>query len=155
MADNPRTEAQKMRRMIDRDLGPKGKLTRAVIEASVNGATAAAEHTPVDRGVARYNWLVGLTRRAGVLFPAGAYPKGSKGGGAARGETSILTATAAAARASAERLRATSRDPSLTIRNNTPYLDDLDKGSSRQSPGGFIAVIDATVRATFRRLRLG
>lgn len=100
---------------------------------AVRVATAVLEdllqHTPVDTSNAVSNWQVGL----GVPVP-GAIPPffvGSKGSTAA---ASIAAARDAAMR----RLAGKKPGESIFISNCAPYIVELNDGSSRQEPAGFV-----------------
>jgi len=92
--------------------------------------------TPVDEGTARSNWRMGLGRGLrSVIAAHSPYPKGSKGGGAGRGETVNAAKTIAAAKTVIQR-----RLPGQTmvLSNSVPYIGDLNSGSSRQAPALFV-----------------
>jgi hypothetical protein len=87
--------------------------------------TTVVVGTPVKTGYARSQWLVGV----------GAEPQGASG---------ILAAGAVIARGRSV-LKNPPPDADVNIVNNASYIGDLNAGTSRQAPVGFveIAVIQA------------
>lgn len=88
--------------------------------------------TPVDKGVARSNWVVSLDRAFEGTIPAYAPGEGLGVGEAANAQAAIQQALAVIA----------SRRPgqSIVIANNLPYIEPLNQGSSRQAPAGFVGI---------------
>lgn len=85
--------------------------------------------TPVDESTALSNWQVNLNNPAADVLPA--YTPGSKGS----------TAGASASQAINEGLQEIARKKpgqKIFLSNATPYIGDLDDGSSPQFSGGFI-----------------
>lgn len=93
--------------------------------------------TPVDTSRALSNWRVRLGQPyKNVIGPL--YP-GERG--------STRNASAAEAIAIATNLLKNKKPgQSIWIANNTPYIMDLNNGTSRQNPGGFIERADALGR---------
>jgi len=102
--------------------------------------------TPVDKGVARSNWRVGIG-----AAPTGTIPAYSPGDELGVGETA--NAQAAIAQGSTV---IGSRRPGqdIFIANNLPYIQPLNDGSSRQAPAGFVetAVQQAAVAVASSRV---
>lgn len=112
---------------------------------------AVAEHTPVDTGRARSNWQVGVGSPENA--PLEPYHPGD---GLGRGEVANLAAVMSTAR---DKLSGY-RGGEIYVTNNTKdpktgenYIHDLDKGSSRQSPGDFQGVAEAAASAFWLRNR--
>lgn len=127
------------------DVLVKLKAFRKDVEKKVNAATrniaiaivdAVAEHTPVDTGEARSNWLVGIgSPRGEVVSPhAPGHHQGIE-------ETENLTRTMSAAR---EALSGYAGGE-INITNNVGHIRKLDEGGSQQSPGDFVGVAIAAV----------
>jgi hypothetical protein len=95
--------------------------------------------TPVDTGWARANWIpaIGVPRTvpAGTreAAEAGSVPLGAQQSGVARVATSY-----------------TMSQGRVHITNNVPYIVELNEGSSKQAPSGFVqaAIARAVDRAT-------
>lgn len=101
--------------------------------------------TPVDVGTARSNWQVGTTPGAS---PRGAYAPGSKLG---IGEGQNAAAAIAAAYAAVD---ATPTGADLYVSNPLDYIDELDKGHSRQAPPGLVKRALAVARQEVRRIKI-
>ena len=86
--------------------------------------------TPVDTSKALSNWQVGLGQRPISAIPA--YVTGVKG------STRATSAEQAIAQGTAL-LRSKKPGQTVYISNLTPYIKELDTGSSRQFAGGFKA----------------
>lgn len=87
------------------------------------------EVTPVDESTALSNWQVNLGNRAADELPA--HVVGSKG------STRGVSATQTLADGRAE-LQYKKPGQPVFLSNLTPYIADLDDGSSRQFAGGFV-----------------
>lgn len=100
--------------------------SRAVRRAGRAFLKSAVLATPVDKGVARSNWRVGIGGRPTAVIKAyRPYPRGSKANGAGSGERANAAATIAAGYARIATLRGipgAGLKTSLTIVNNTPYI---------------------------------
>lgn len=87
--------------------------------------------TPVDKGVARSNWQVGIGRD-----PTNRIPAHSPGRHLGRSETANQQIMLAEAQLALRRARA---DGEVNLVNNIPYMYDLNElGTSAQSPVGFV-----------------
>jgi hypothetical protein len=87
------------------------------------------EHTPVDVTTAVSNWQIRLNAAASFDLPA--IVPGSRGSTAAQSRAEAI--------AHADRFLAM-KDPGevIFLSNLTPYIIDLNNGSSKQEPPGFI-----------------
>ncbi len=86
-------------------------------------------NTPVDTSAALSNWVVNLS--SGARFAIPPHVPGEKG--STRG-ASMQEALASAMRV----LKAKKPGQAVWITNNIDYIVDLNNGSSRQNPGGFV-----------------
>lgn len=103
-------------------------------------ASAVALRTPVDTGRARANWQTQIGAAATGLVNA--YPKGKEG------STGAASAGVAVSQAVQTMAGYSKSGVAVYISNNLPYIDLLNKGSSKQAPAGFIqAAIMAGQRA--------
>ncbi len=85
--------------------------------------------TPVDTSTALSNWQVSLTQP--ITTPIGPYVPGIKG--------SSQASSAASAISAAQTVLARKQPGQLVyITNNTPYIMDLENGSSKQASAGFV-----------------
>ena len=123
MARNAVDFASELTRWGEKVLDPDAFIRDAVQEAAVEIGTKIIDKTPVKTGLAKGNWRLSFSGRvaSGVLRRLDP-----------SGET-----TKAALIASASLLAAHS---SFTIYNNVDYVEFLETGSSRQAPGGMIAI---------------
>src|SRR3990167_418826 len=105
--------------------------TRVVMEAATAALDAVVRATPVDKGDAKSNWLIGLNSpRDGEVIPA--YASGRHGSTAGACEAGAM----AAGRAEIAKYRARGAG-SIWLSNSVPYIRKLtDEGWSRQQPGG-------------------
>jgi len=92
------------------------------------GATVV-DTTKVDKGVARSNWRATISAPASGTIPA--YSPGNKLG---LGETANAGAAKAQQKQAIERFDA-SKNTSIFITNNVPYIADLNNGSAIHAPG--------------------
>jgi len=117
---------------------------------------AAAQGTPVDTGLHRSNWRVGVGRKpGGVIRPYAPYPKGSKGNGAGSGERANLTATIAAAEKQITRIRpgrGRAVNFNVFVVNNGPAIGALNSGRV-MSKGARPGWIDAALTDSRARIR--
>lgn len=104
--------------------------------------------TPVDKGVARSNWVV--TRDVPFSSRIPAYAPGSKLG---IGETANASAAISQGLAAIGRFDAR-RNRSIHFTNNVPYIVKLNGGSSRQAPALFVQRAIAEGAASIRGVRL-
>lgn len=125
--------------------------TRLTKSVATRALISLVNNTPVDKGITRSNWRVGLgapTRRV-----IEAYAPGRKLG---IGERANANAAIAAGRARIRSVRGKSGvglTTAIYISNNAPAVGELNSGSSRQSPAGFVdrALIEARAEiSTFR-----
>jgi len=126
---------------VGRDLRDLAKSMRARAEGLDNLASDIAKAgveamlvemvdvTPVDESTALSNWQVNLGNRAADELPA--YVLGE------RGSTRAASANQTLAEGRAE-LQYKKPGQPIFLSNLTPYIGDLDDGSSRQFPGGFV-----------------
>lgn len=122
--------AQFSRRMIVLGNGIEPNANRLVRGVALIIDRELVLSTPVDKGVARSNWLVSIG--VGRTDVVSAYAPGNKLG---RGET----ANAAGAMAQgAAVIGARSGGQSIFIVNNVPYIETLNNGYSKQAPAGFV-----------------
>lgn len=116
-------------------------------QLAINGALAVVtdlvQVTPVDTSEALSNWQVTLDEMPTSDLPP--YVPGQKGSTAVASETAAIAAAT-------EVLKAKQPGEVIYITNLTPYIVDLDQGSSQQFPGGFIPrallVFQVTVEST-------
>ena len=105
--------------------------------------------TPVDKGIARSNWQVSVTRPIRKVIPA--YAPGDKLGlGERRNAAKALTQGAAAI------AKYKSENQKIYITNNVHYITLLNGGSSRQAPAAFVQIavnqaVDAVRRSHLLR----
>lgn len=111
-------------------------LNKETVVAVIN---RLAEATPVDTGLARSNWQVGVgvmpsgTRKPFAPIPSRWKPPYPAGG--SRSERRNLLGVSSAAQGA---LRGYKDGQSIYITNNLPYIERLDAGHSPQSPAGWI-----------------
>lgn len=99
--------------------------------------------TPVDTSVARSNWQISIGK---PLFNyIDAYEYGSFGSTAA-------VSSQAAISVGNEKLKEKKPGQSIFITNNAPYIRDLNSGTSRQAPAGFV---EASVLIVRKKLNNG
>lgn len=124
---------QRMRTLGDRAVHNTGTLMK---QSAFAAARSLVRNTPVDEGVARSNWRVGIGRRPRGVIRAFA-PGQNLGRGEKANESAALESMRSRlASANSERLvRQT-----LYLVNNTPYIASLNDGRtpSRQARLGFI-----------------
>lgn len=113
---------------------------------AVKAATALVSYlawrTPVDTSTALSNWQVNLNNPATSFINA--YAFGDRG--------STQGASAQATIAAAQRVL-TQKKPGepIYIVNNAPYIADLNRGSSKQAPPGFVEGGVMIARAELRK----
>lgn len=110
-------------RVVNNSTALTKKMARRSLKALIDG-------TPVDKGVARSNWRVGIgASTRSVIGAYTPYPKGSKGGGQGRGETANASAAYAAGSARINSVRGVpgvGLRTAIIITNNVPYIEQLD-----------------------------
>jgi hypothetical protein len=110
-------------------------ITRLALDVTAN----LVETTPVDTGWARSNWVPAI----GVPFLADIAPGRATeqmvAGGVGRQQSAIVTVAAT------YRLGR----GSVFVSNNVPYITDLNNGTSRKAPAGFVqmAIAKAVAQA--------
>ena len=111
---------------------------RSVRKITLDVHANLVEHTPVDTGWARANWVP----RTGVPLQA---PVGQPGSGG------VAAAAAASSTGIAKVLSYALTQGKVFVTNNVPYIERLNNGYSRQEPAGFVqrAIRRAVARAGF------
>ena len=104
--------------------------------------SAISLRTPVDEGRARANWQTTIGHAAGGLVDA--FPKGT------RGSSGTAAAAQAINQAVAEMGRYKRGGQDVYVSNNLPYIERLNKGSSKQAPAGFV---EAAILAGLNAIR--
>lgn len=107
--------------------------------------------TPVDKGVARSNWRVGIGAAPTAVIPAYAPGRHLGINETANGQAAINAGIARINGFSPGQGRALKK--SISIANNTPYIGALNAGSSKQAPAGFVEVALDEARATIGNFR--
>lgn len=108
---------------------------------------AAVLGTPVDKGIARSNWIVTVGVPTDRVIPA--YAPGSRLG---IGEQANAAQALSQAQTALNRPRQPGTD--VFIQNNVDYIERLNAGSSRQAPANFVELAVLAGLATARRRRL-
>jgi hypothetical protein len=111
------------------------RLTNGIAqEAIVQAGHYVCSETPVDKGVARSNWIASKNERVEAQIPA--YAPGEKLGNV---EAANLEAASAQHRAVAETFDVEAGDTTLHITNSLPYIDILNSTdySPQADPGFF------------------
>lgn len=106
-------------------------LQRAV---SLQVLTGVVLKTPVDTGRARANWTVTLGGTSSATTEA----TDPSGGAAISAGSSEIA-----------QVQTAPLGESVFIQNNLPYIERLEAGASKQSPGGMVAVTVAEVAGQF------
>lgn len=109
-------------------------------------ASSVALRTPVDTGRARANWQTQIGSAAGGVVDG--FPAGS------RGSTGAAAAGVATAKAVEVMNGYKQGGVDVYISNNLPYIDPLNKGSSKQAPAGFIEAAIMAGQNAIRKSRL-
>ena len=95
----------------------------AVKRAAGAGLRSAVLNTPVDKGVARSNWRVGLgAPTRSVIEAYSPYPKGSKGNGQGKSETANASAAISAGLA---RIAVKPKGAPIFLNNNVAYIGKI------------------------------
>lgn len=104
------------------------RLTERVVTKITLDVTAnLVETTPVDTGWARANWVPALSKP--FVANLGAVPVTAQNASAAGVRQQAAVAGIAGYRLSMGR---------VFVSNNVPYIQELNAGSSRQAPSGFV-----------------
>ena len=129
------TLAQFSRNIRRRGTQIENSATRIVKAVSVRALKSLVRNTPVDKGVARSNWRVGIGAPTRAVI--GAYAPGKKLG---ISESANASAAIAAGTARINSVRGTSQGlaTAIYISNAVPYIGKLNSGSSTQAPAGFV-----------------
>lgn len=145
------TLAQFSRNIRKRGSQIENSATRIVKATSVRALKSLVRNTPVDKGVARSNWRVGIGAPARSVI--GAYAPGSKLG---IGETANASAAIGAGRARIESVRGTTSGlaTAIYISNAVPYIGRLNSGYSKQAPSGFVETALLEARAEIAGFRV-
>jgi hypothetical protein len=98
---------------------------------------AVAKGTPVDVGTARSNWQLTLGNIATGLRAAFS-PYESRWRGGQGGSISETQNQAGVVWQAASLLKGRKDDQPIYITNNSPYIEVLNQGHSKQAPAGFI-----------------
>jgi len=108
--------------------------TRHTKQAAKASLKVFVNETPVDKGVARSNWRVGLNRKATAVIPAYTpYPSGSRANGQGKSERANANAAIQAGRARINSVRGVpgvGLTTAIIISNNAPYIAEINKKSS-------------------------
>jgi hypothetical protein len=99
--------------------------------------------TPVDTSTARSNWQISL--EAPLFNYIEAYEYGNFG-------STARVSSQAAIFVGNEKLKEKKPGQSIFITNNAPYIRDLNSGTSRQAPAGFV---EASVMIVRKKLKNG
>ena len=97
--------------------------------------------TPVDESTALSNWQIGIGSAPTTTLPA--FYAGKRGSTALPSITSAIKSVFA-------KLKSRTLDQPIHITNNTPYILDLNAGSSKQAPQNFI---EAAQRRVVNRMK--
>jgi hypothetical protein len=124
---------------------------RLVKAIAVRSLKSLVRNTPVDKGVARSNWRVGIGSPTRAVISA--YSPGKNLG---IGETANASAAINAGRARINSLRSSTRglEKSIYISNATPYIGELNDGSSGQVGKFFIQRALSEAQAEIAGFRL-
>lgn len=125
--------------------GVEENADRVVRKVALVADQAVVMATPVDTGRARSNWLVGLgTAPQGTVGQHVPGTKGSTGEANAQESISIGRATIGQRRPGQD----------IHITNNLDYIEDLNRGTSRQAPANFVETAVAQATDAVRRSKL-
>jgi len=129
------TLAQFSRNIRKRGSQIENSATRVVKAVSVRALKSLVRNTPVDKGVARSNWRVGIGAPTRSVIEA--YSPGKKLG---IGETANASAAINIGRARINSVRGSSTGlgTAIYITNAVPYIGRLNAGYSGQAPAGFV-----------------
>lgn len=121
--------------------------TRMTKAAAKRALRSLVTNTPVDKGVARSNWRVGVGGQPTAVI--GAYAPGKKLG---INERANAAAAISAGIARINSVRGVSGrggglQTAIYIANNTPYIEKLNAGYSKQAAAGFVerALLEASM----------
>ena len=142
------TRMKKRGRQIE---GSAARITRA---AATRALKALVKGTPVDKGVARSNWRVGIGSPSRSIIQA--YAPGKKLGVSetANANAAIAAGVAKIGAVAGVRGRVGGVASTIYISNSVPYINLLNGGSSAQAPIGFIQIAILEARAEIRGSRI-
>lgn len=125
--------------------------SRVVKTISKRALRSLVRATPVDKGVARSNWRVGLGAAPTAVIKA--YSPGRNLG---IGETSNARAAIAAGDARIDSIKSGSGGlkVAVIISNNVPYIGKLNSGSSKQAAAGFVEIALIEARLAVRNFKV-
>ena len=113
---------------------------RIVKAAALEIDAAVVQATPVDTGRARSNWIVQINRAATGQVTSSSFDRSGQG---------AITQGMGVIRSFNVR-----NDSSIHITNNTPYIGDLNNGTSAQAPANFVQQAVSNGAAAVRGSRL-
>lgn len=128
--------------------------SRVVRATSKRALKVLVRTTPVDEGVARSNWRVGIGAQTSAVIDA--YSPGKNLG---IGERANAAAAIAAGFARINSVRGVSGaggglKTAVYIGNSVPYIQELNNGSSKQIAAGFIERALSEVNAVIKNFRV-
>ncbi len=146
------TLAQFSRNIRKRGVQVDNAATRIVKTVSKRALRALVTNTPVDKGVARSNWRVGI---GGVPTSSiAAYAPGSKLGINERANASAAITAGISRIDSVSPGRGNRLRTSIFIVNNVPYIERLNEGYSKQNAPGWIERSLQEARASINNFRV-
>lgn len=98
--------------------------------------------TPVDTGRARANWRPSIGEMESSVLPE------------PRNKAEGLRSALAAGEAVAAEYKGSERSPTVHITNNLPYIEYLNRGSSKQAPANFVGTAILLAVAAIKRARI-
>lgn len=112
---------------------------KLVVEVANDILANVVSDTPVDKGDARSNWQVNLNSPAAGTRDA--YVPGKKG-------STALENIIASVEMGSKKVEAYVSGQTIHITNNLDYIGDLNNGSSKQAPPGFVqdAVLESIAK---------
>lgn len=121
-----------------------GYTERTMVELSLNVTANLQEDTPRDTGWARANWVPSV----GAPAPSPTEPNGRPS------PASVGEARARAEAGTAAVVGYRLNKGSIFTSNGVPYLEELNRGSSKQAPAGFVQrSIERGIKQTTGRRR--
>ena len=146
------TLAQFSRNIRSRGSQIENASSRVTRRASRRALQSLVISTPVDKGVARSNWRVGVGAPTRAVIPA--YSPG-RNLGIGESANAVATIAAGVARINSVRgVRGVGLTTAIYISNAAPYIEVLNSGSSKQAPAGFIQIALAEARSEIRNFRV-
>ena len=126
--------------------------SRIVRQTASTYLRTVVKATPVDKGVARSNWRVGIG--APTRSVIGAYAPGKKLGIGESANASAAINAGLTRIASARGVSGVGLKTAIYISNNVKYIEKLNDGSSTQAPAGFIDRANLAVRMVISNFRV-